>query len=219
MSTNGVYGLMQNWLNSHGNAVNEYTSTMNRINNELNEIFQLAQGELTKQQAEELTQKYNDLRIEYLEAELNYLKGQKEAGYSFDFMEGDYDISNAQTFVPAYVEQTAKLAQGDMNAWETDGEEGISLEEYTAAQLGSPNTSNLNDEQYESAKAYSTATFNAIDIDGDGILEKNELQGFYAAVDNADGSVDGKISSSSLGIDYTSDKFKTNIQEFQKYLT
>ncbi len=218
MSTNGVYGQMQAWLNKHGENMNTYSSAMDNIEKQLNEISEKLQGSLSRTEKSDISSKLNDLEIQQLEAQLDYLKGEKEAGQKFNFMEGDYDPSDAETFVPAYVEQTGKLAQGDMEAWETDGEDGISLEEYTNAQLGSPDLENMEEEEYSAASAYAQKSFEAIDVDGDGVLEKNELQGFYAALDNADGAVDGQIDMNSIGTDLTSDKFKRNIQEFQAYL-
>lgn len=218
MSTNAIHSQMQTWLNTHGANTENYSKKLGKIDQELTEISEQMNGELTKKESAQLQEQISELEIEYLEAELEYLKGEKEAGTTFDFMEGEYDISDAETFIPAYAQQTGKLAQGDMDAWETDGEEGISLEEYKASQLPPQEESQMSDKQYEYASAYTTEVFNTIDIDGDGILEKNELQGFYAAVDNADGSVDGKINIDSLGIDFTSDKFAKNIKEFQAYL-
>lgn len=216
MSTNSIYNQMQTWLNKHGANTHTYSNALTKIEGQIDEIQQLLQGQATSETQQEISQKTDQVEIDYMEAELKYLKNEMEIGKTFDFMEGDYDISDAETFIPAYAEQTAKLAQGDMDAWETDGEEGISLEEYRGAQLGY--AEELEGEEYDSAKKYADNTFKSIDIDGDGILEKNELQGFYAAVDNADGSVDGKISSDSLGIDYTSDNFRSNMESFQQYL-
>lgn len=216
MSTNSIHSQMQTWLNKHGENTHTYSNALTKIEGQIDEIQQLLQGQATSENQQEISQKTNQVEIDYMEAELNYLKREMEIGKTFDFMEGEYDISDADTFIPAYAEQTAKLAQGDMDAWETDGEEGISMEEYRASQLG--NAEGLSDEEYDAASNYADATFNNIDIDGDGILEKNELQGFYAAVDNADGSVDGKISSDSLGVDYTSNNFRSNIESFQQYL-
>ena len=93
-------------------------------------------------------------------------------------MEGEYDISDAETFIPAYAEQTGKLAQGDMDAWETDGQEGISLEEYKAAQLNDPNLKAASEEEYEAAAQYVKEIFQGIDVDGDGILEKMSCKDF-----------------------------------------
>ena len=216
MSTNSIHSQMQTWLNKHGENTHTYSNALTKIEGQIDEIQQLLQGQATSENQQEISQKTNQVEIDYMEAELNYLKREMEIGKTFDFMEGEYDISDGETFIPAYNEQTGKLAQGDMDAWETDGEEGISMEEYRASQLG--DAEGLSDEEYGAASNYADATFNNIDIDGDGILEKNELQGFYAAVDNADGSVDGKISSDSLGIDYTSDNFRSNIESFQQYL-
>ena len=216
MSTNSIHSQMQTWLNKHGENTHTYSNALTKIEGQIDEIQQLLQGQATSETQQEISQKTDQVEIDYMEAELKYLKNKMEIGKTFDFMEGDYDISDAETFIPAYAEQTAKLAQGDMDAWETDGEEGISMEEYRASQLG--DAEGLSDEEYDAASNYADATFNNIDIDGDGILEKNELQGFYAAVDNADGSVDGKIRSDSLGIDYTSDNFRSNIESFQQYL-
>ena len=216
MSTNSIHSQMQNWLNKHGENINNYSSKIANLESQMDELEKSLQGSTSNKDTEKLTQEGNKLQLDYMQAELDYLKQEAKIGNTFDFMEGDYDISDADTFIPAYAEQTAKLAQGDMDAWETDGEEGISMEEYRASQLG--DAEGLSDEEYDAASNYADATFNNIDIDGDGILEKNELQGFYAAVDNADGSVDGKISSDSLGIDYTSDNFRSNIESFQQYL-
>lgn len=216
MSTNSIHSQMQTWLNKHGENINNYSSKVANLESQMDELEKSLQGSTDNKDTEKLTQESNKLQLDYMQAELDYLKQEAKIGNTFDFMEGDYDISDADTFIPAYAEQTAKLAQGDMDAWETDGEEGISMEEYRASQLG--NAEGLSDEEYDAASNYADATFNNIDIDGDGILEKNELQGFYAAVDNADGSVDGKISSDSLGIDYTSDNFRSNIESFQQYL-
>ena len=218
MSTNGVYGQMQAWLNKHGENTNNYASAMDNIEKQLSEISEKLQGSLSGTEKSEISSKLDDLEIEQLQAKLDYLKGEKETGQKFNFMEGDYDPSDAETFVPAYVEQTGKLAQGDMEAWETDGEEGISLEEYTNAQLGAPNLENMEEDEYSAASAYAQKSFETIDIDGDGILEKNEMQGFYAALDNADGSVDGQLEINAIGTDLTSDRFKMNIQAFQAYL-
>ena len=216
MSTNSIHSQMQTWLNKHGENINNYSSKIANLESQMDELEKSLQGSTSNKDTEKLTQEGNKLQLDYMQAELDYLKQEAKIGNTFDFMEGDYDISDADTFIPAYAEQTAKLAQGDMDAWETDGEEGISMEEYRASQLG--NAEGLSDEEYDAASNYADATFNNIDIDGDGILEKNELQGFYAAVDNADGSVDGKISSDSLGVDYTSDNFRSNIESFQQYL-
>ena len=216
MSTNSIHSQMQTWLNKHGENINNYSSKVANLESQMDELEKSLQGSTDNKDTEKLTQESNKLQLDYMQAELDYLKQEAKIGNTFDFMEGDYDISDADTFIPAYAEQTAKLAQGDMDAWETDGEEGISMEEYRASQLG--NAEGLSDEEYDAASNYADATFNNIDIDGDGILEKNELQGFYAAVDNADGSVDGKISSDSLGVDYTSDNFRSNIESFQQYL-
>ena len=216
MSTNSIHSQMQTWLNKHGENINNYSSKVANLESQMDELEKLLQGSTDNKDTEKLTQESNKLQLDYMQAELDYLKQEAKIGNTFDFMEGDYDISDADTFIPAYAEQTAKLAQGDMDAWETDGEEGISLEEYRGAQLGY--AEELEEEEYDSAKKYADNTFKSIDIDGDGILEKNELQGFYAAVDNADGSVDGKISSDSLGVDYTSDNFRSNIESFQQYL-
>ncbi len=216
MSTNSIHSQMQTWLNKHGENINNYSSKVANLESQMDELEKLLQGSTDNKDTEKLTQESNKLQLDYMQAELDYLKQEAKIGNTFDFMEGDYDISDADTFIPAYAEQTAKLAQGDMDAWETDGEEGISMEEYRASQLG--DAEGLSDEEYDAASNYADATFNNIDIDGDGILEKNELQGFYAAVDNADGSVDGKISSDSLGVDYTSDNFRSNIESFQQYL-
>ena len=216
MSTNSIHSQMQTWLNKHGENINNYSSKIANLESQMDELEKLLQGSTDNKDTEKLTQESNKLQLDYMQAELDYLKQEAKIGNTFDFMEGDYDISDADTFIPAYAEQTAKLAQGDMDAWETDGEEGISMEEYRASQLG--DAEGLSDEEYDAASNYADATFNNIDIDGDGILEKNELQGFYAAVDNADGSVDGKISSDSLGVDYTSDNFRSNIESFQQYL-
>lgn len=216
MSTNSIHSQMQTWLNKHGENINNYSSKIANLESQMDELEKSLQGSTSNKDTEKLTQEGNKLQLDYMQAELDYLKQEAKIGNTFDFMEGDYDISDADTFIPAYAEQTAKLAQGDMDAWETDGEEGISMEEYRASQLG--DAEGLSDEEYDAASNYADATFNNIDIDGDGILEKNELQGFYAAVDNADGSVDGKISSDSLGIDYTSDNFRSNIESFQQYL-
>ena len=216
MSTNSIHSQMQTWLNKHGVNINNYSSKIANLESQMDELEKSLQGSTSNKDTEKLTQEGNKLQLDYMQAELDYLKQEAKIGNTFDFMEGDYDISDADTFIPAYAEQTAKLAQGDMDAWETDGEEGISMEEYRASQLG--DAEGLSDEEYGAASNYADATFNNIDIDGDGILEKNELQGFYAAVDNADGSVDGKISSDSLGIDYTSDNFRSNIESFQQYL-
>ena len=216
MSTNSIHSQMQTWLNKHGENINNYSSKIANLESQMDELEKSLQGSTSNKDTEKLTQEGNKLQLDYMQAELDYLKQEAKIGNTFDFMEGDYDISDADTFIPAYAEQTAKLAQGDMDAWETDGEEGISMEEYRASQLG--DAEGLSDEEYGAASNYADATFNNIDIDGDGILEKNELQGFYAAVDNADGSVDGKISSDSLGIDYTSDNFRSNIESFQRYL-
>ena len=216
MSTNSIHSQMQTWLNKHGENINNYSSKIANLESQMDELEKSLQGSTDNKDTEKLTQESNKLQLDYMQAELDYLKQEAKIGNTFDFMEGDYDISDADTFIPAYAEQTAKLAQGDMDAWETDGEEGISLEEYRGAQLGY--AEELEEEEYDSAKKYADNTFKSIDIDGDGILEKNELQGFYAAVDNADGSVDGKISSDSLGVDYTSDNFRSNIESFQQYL-
>lgn len=216
MSTNSIHSQMQTWLNKHGENINNYSSKVANLESQMDELEKSLQGSTDNKDTEKLTQESNKLQLDYMQAELDYLKQEAKIGNTFDFMEGDYDISDADTFIPAYAEQTAKLAQGDMDAWETDGEEGISMEEYRASQLG--DAEGLSDEEYDAASNYADATFNNIDIDGDGILEKNELQGFYAAVDNADGSVDGKISSDSLGVDYTSDNFRSNIESFQQYL-
>ena len=216
MSTNSIHSQMQTWLNKHGENINNYSSKIANLESQMDELEKSLQGSTSNKDTEKLNQEGNKLQLDYMQAELDYLKQEAKIGNTFDFMEGDYDISDADTFIPAYAEQTAKLAQGDMDAWETDGEEGISMEEYRASQLG--NAEGLSDEEYDAASNYADATFNNIDIDGDGILEKNELQGFYAAVDNADGSVDGKISSDSLGVDYTSDNFRSNIESFQQYL-
>ena len=216
MSTNSIHSQMQTWLNKHGENINNYSSKIANLESQMDELEKSLQGSISNKDTEKLTQEGNKLQLDYMQAELDYLKQEAKIGNTFDFMEGDYDISDADTFIPAYAEQTAKLAQGDMDAWETDGEEGISMEEYRASQLG--DAEGLSDEEYDAASNYADATFNNIDIDGDGILEKNELQGFYAAVDNADGSVDGKISSDSLGVDYTSDNFRSNIESFQQYL-
>ncbi len=216
MSTNGIYNQMQTWLNKHGANTHTYSNALTKIEGQIDEIQQLLQGQATSETQQEISQKTDQVEIDYMEAELNYLKREMEIGKTFDFMEGEYDISDGETFIPAYNEQTGKLAQGDMDAWETDGEEGISLEEYREAQLGY--AEELESEEYDSAKEYADNTFKNIDIDGDGMLEKNELQGFYAAIDNADGTVDGKISSDSLGTDYTTEKFKNDIEAFQQYL-
>ena len=218
MSTNGIYGQMQTWLQTHGENMETYSSTLSGIDSELDKINEELQGELTQKEARELSQRLNELEVEYLQAELDYLNETKEAGKYFDFMEGDYDISDAKTFIPAYAEQTGKLAQGDMDAWEQDGKEGVSLEEYTLGQLGSKEDSALSKEEYSAASKYAKETFEGIDINGNGTLEKNELQGFYAALDNADGSVNGKIDIDSTGVDFTSKKFQDNIKSFQKYL-
>lgn len=216
MATNNVHSQMQAWLNNHGANMHTYSDALTEIKGQIDEIQQLLQNQTAKEDQQEVLQKTNQVKIDYLEAELNYLKREMEIGKTFDFMEGEYDISDGETFIPAYNEQTGKLAQGDMDAWETDGEEGISIEEYRTAQLGY--AQDLDSEEYDSAKEYTDNTFKNIDIDGDGILEKNELQGFYAAIDNADGTVDGKVSSDSLGVDYTSQKFKKNIEAYQQYL-
>ena len=191
---------------------------LTNIESQLDGISQEMQGELTQSKKSELQQRLSNLETQYLQSELDYLEGVKEAGESFDFMEGEYDISDAETFIPAYAEQTGKLAQGDMDAWETDGQEGISLEEYKAAQLNDPNLKEAGEEEYEAAAQYVNEIFQGIDVDGDGVLEKNELQGFYAALDNIDGSVDGKLSYQAIGADYTSEKFQRNIREFQDFL-
>lgn len=218
MSTNGIHSQMQTWLNSHGQNVTKFSDALTNIESQLDEISQEMQGELTQSKKSELQQRLSNLETQYLQSELDYLEGVKEAGESFDFMEGEYDISDAETFIPAYAEQTGKLAQGDMDAWETDGQEGISLEEYKAAQLNDPNLKEASEEEYEAAAQYVNEIFQGIDVDGDGILEKNELQGFYAALDNIDGSVDGKLSYQAIGADYTSEKFQRNIREFQDFL-
>lgn len=218
MSTNGIHSQMQTWLNNHGQNVTKFSNSLTEIETRLDEISREMQGELTQGEKSELEQRLSNLEAQYLQSELDYLKGIEEAGENFDFMEAEYDISDEQTFVPAYVEQTGKLAQGDMDAWETDGEDNISLEEYKAAQLGDPNLAEISEQEYEAAVEYTEKIFEGIDVDGDGVLEKNELQGFYAALDNIDGSVDGKINYQAIGADYTSEKFQKNIREFQSFL-
>lgn len=218
MSTNGIYGQMQAWLNKHGENMSSYSTALDNIEKQLSEITKQLQNNLNGTNKSEISPKLNDIEIEQLQAQLDYLQGEKEAGQKFSFMEGEYDPTDGESFIPAYIEQTGKLAQGDMETWETDGEEGISLEEYTNAQLGAPNLTEMTDEQYSAASEYAKKSFEAIDIDGDGILEKNELQGFYAALDNADGAVDGQFDINSMGADLTSEKFARNIQAFQMYL-
>ena len=219
MSTNGIHSQMQTWLNKHGENMSTYSSALDKIDKQMTEIEKKLQEGLSGQdEVNDISEKLDNMEIDQLKAELDYLEGQKEIGKSFDFMEGDYDIEDSETFIPAYAEQTGKLAQGDMDAWETDGEDGISLEEYTTAQLGAPNLENMEEDEYKAASAYTEESFKAIDINGDGIIEKNEMQGFYAALDNADGMVDGKISYDALGTDLTSDKFKNDISAFQAYL-
>ena len=216
MSTNSIHSQMQTWLNKHGENINNYSSKIANLESQMDELEKSLQGSTSNKDTEKLTQEGNKLQLDYMQAELDYLKQEAKIGNTFDFMEGDYDISDADTFIPAYAEQTAKLAQGDMDAWETDGEEGISMEEYRATQLAE--ITNTDSEEYNTAKEYTDNTFKNIDIDGDGILEKNELQGFYAAIDNADGSVDGKISTNAFWTDYTSEKFKNDIEAYQQYL-
>ena len=131
-------------------------------------------------------------------------------------MEGDYDIEDSETFIPAYAEQTGKLAQGDMDAWKTDGEDGISLEEYTTAQLGAPNLENMEEDEYKAASAYTEESFKAIDINGDGILEKNEMQGFMLKMD-ADPRIIGSGPDGTLhGLGWFIRK--TSLDEFPQFL-
>lgn len=220
MSVNGIHGQMQTWLNGHGENMTKYSAAMNEINERLDEISELIQGGADNIDRNEISSELDEIEIEQLQAQIDYLKGKKEAGKTFNFMECDYDITDAETFVPAYLEQTGKLAQGDMDAWETDGEEGISLEEYKASQINSPETESMSDDELAALDSYTEGSFKVIDIDGDGIIEKNELQGFYAALDNTDGSVDGNLDIDSISnTDFTSEKFAKNIQDFQYFIT
>ena len=130
MSTNGIHSQMQTWLNKHGENMSTYSSGLDKIDKQMTEIEKKLQEGLSGQdEVNDVSEKLSNMEIDQLKAELDYLEGQKEIGKSFDFMEGDYDIEDSETFIPAYAEQTGKLAQGDTDAWETDGEDGISLEE------------------------------------------------------------------------------------------
>ena len=105
-----------------------------------------------------------------------------------------------------------------MDAWEADGEDGISFDEYRNAQLNSDTTKGMTPDEFVQASQYTANAFTTIDINGDGIIQKNELQGFYAALDNSDGAVDGKLDINSSGANITSEKFRRNIEQFQQYL-
>lgn len=222
MSVNGIHGQMQTWLNGHGENMANCSNGLDKVLEKMDSFSKLLEGELgEKISASGMQDKMlEEIENEFYDVVNSYLEKENELGKSFNFMEGDYDITDAETFVPAYLEQTGKLAQGDMDAWETDGEEGISLEEYKASQINSPETESMSDDELAALDSYTEGSFKVIDIDGDGIIEKNELQGFYAALDNTDGSVDGNLDIDSISnTDFTSEKFAKNIQDFQYFIT
>lgn len=218
MSTNGIYNQMQAWLNKHENNMSTYASTIKSLDAQYAEISKQLQSGLSGAELDEVSNKIDQLEIQGLKAELQYLEGQYNTGKKFNFMEGGYDPTNTQSFLQAYTVQTGKLAQGDMDAWEADGEDGISFDEYRNAQLSSDTTKGMTPDEFVQASQYTANAFTTIDINGDGIIQKNELQGFYAALDNSDGAVDGKLDINSSGADITSEKFRKNIEQFQQYL-
>ena len=143
----------------------------------------------------------------------------KNLGETFNFMDKNYDIST-QEFADAYIEKTKELAEHEISGLDNSKDNTVSFEEFEAGELKDAGVEKFTQDESE----YIKSVYDAIDINKDGKLSTNEYQGFYAALDNVDGSVDGKVNINSANPPenegdrgFMSESFIKNISEFQQF--
>ena len=194
------------WVDSHGAAMDEYMDKLAQVDSKLSELENNPNSDIS----------VDEIFAQMQEAERQYNQQADEIG-NFNFISDGVEIQRSDGTVnfELYAQEGEKLAESLQDSWETDGEEGIDIEEYRDAEIARMGDMEVTQEVEDSIKD----AFNMMDLNDDGVIDKNEIQSVYSVVDMADGNVDGQIEietySNALS---ASDTIKSNAIDFQKRL-
>lgn len=194
------------WVDSHGAAMDEYSAKLADVDKKITELENNPNADIN----------IDEINAQMQEAERQYNKHADEIG-NFNFISDGVEIQRSDGTVSfeLYAQEGEKLAESLQDSWETDGEEGIDIEEYHDAEIARMGDMEVTQEVEDSIKD----AFNMMDLNDDGVIDKSEIQSVYSVVDMADGNVDGQIEietySNALS---ASDTIKSNAIDFQKRL-
>ena len=194
------------WVDSHGAAMDEYMDKLADVDKKITELENNPNADIN----------IDEINAQMQEAERQYNKQADEIG-NFNFISDGVEIQRSDGTVSfeLYAQEGEKLAESLQDSWETDGEEGIDIEEYHDAEIARMGDMEVTQEVEDSIKD----AFNMMDLNNDGVIDKSEIQSVYSVVDMADGNVDGQIEietySNALS---ASDTIKSNAIDFQKRL-
>jgi len=213
-----LYQNFNNWTNKHSENGLKTQQNYEVIDNSLTKIqngMTTVQNSttLTDGQKQDFYDKAGSLLKQtenlQIKAELAHALKEKEIGLTFDFMDGK-DYTNEED----YNNQLGLIAQGDILAKDTDGNETVNFTEFLEQELSGIGE---DDPSYEEAMTKVQEIFNSIDSDGSGEIDLEEMKFFYAFQDEADGQKDGKITNEptfeevSVEVDAWNSKEKNNI--------
>lgn len=202
-----LFEKMDNWTNAHANNMKEATENIQECTQNLKEAQALLDTIKDEDKRAEFEKKINELLAAQDECmasiDEQYEQNAEELGKSFDFMEGK-DAKNEED----YNAQLLKLAQGEVDKKDVNGDGRISLQEFVFDEVGET-------DQYESDELLQDAVTNAIltfklmdegmgNSDKSGDLTAAEFQSLYKNLDgfvgvenvkdeNIIGEFDGKL--------------------------
>lgn len=169
ITTPQIYANLKTWQNEHEKAI------INNILKSAEIDEQYSSGEITKAEHKEKT----------LAAWSDYEDKNAVIGYTFNFMEGKNSSVNAE-----YNEQIEKLALGELQEKDANGDGVVSLAEYITFEIND-SVMELTKEEIEETVKLATNGFMAIDFrftdkptkNGDGNLSLGDLKFFYTVLD------------------------------------
>lgn len=190
--------------------MNAYYEFQNSINSKTKEISEGLSDEnlqkMVQEQGVEATEKFIDGKLNELDEldkqQFNYLQSEEIAKTP----EGKIDTAK-------YIENGKPFAEALFTDWNTNGDNGISYDEYYAYEFRSYEE-DVDKNAFDNCVA---SMFKTYDLNNDGSISQDEIQSYHVAADMADGTIDGNISVGILTDASVQEELKKGAQQFQNF--
>lgn len=188
-----------NWLDTNNSKLDALLEPQNDFTKDISSMT-----------PEELDREYNLIQGQL--DEMQQIQDEVNASEFTMFEHPDLLREDGTTNVNLYLEGGAKFAQSLYDNWEQDGEEGIDYDEYVESEKA-----RLKDgeEMTPEAEEIAKTAFTMMDLNNDGVIDKDEIQCTFSTIDMADNNPDGKINFGTYGdAILASDTIKENATDF-----
>lgn len=201
----GLFERLKNWQAAHSDAATNFEEKFGEYETELAEAK-------TDEDIAAIIEKEKEA-ADLFDKQTNVI------GKEFNFMQNvNAEGMDSEAYTEAYKKQTEVLANGEITNLDSTKDGAVDFDEFQAGELKDSGLEKFTDEE----SAFIKQVFDAIDTDKDGKIGTKEYQGFYAALDNVDKNVDGKINIGAVEVPedendrgFMSKTFKENIKQFQ----